>query len=211
MTQGWAWLSVASSVALLLAYELRLRSSERRQPGSSARAAHAQLRSEWSVALSTQPGSELLAVQTLRNSLMSATISASTAALALMGTVSLLVSSGAQRSLLGDFLSPRSMVALLLLATLLACYVCSAFAMRYFNHAGFVMSLPVGCKQRARLSAMAELYVRRAGLMYSWGLRCFLLVVPSLAGLAHPFAMPAATVVTLLTLRAFDRAPTPLG
>ena len=41
------------------------------------------------MALSRQPGSEILAIQTLRNSVMSATMTASTAVLGLMGTVSL--------------------------------------------------------------------------------------------------------------------------
>jgi O-acetylhomoserine/O-acetylserine sulfhydrylase-like pyridoxal-dependent enzyme len=44
--------------------------------------AHADLREEWLAALSEHPGSEVLAVQTLRNSLIAATM---TAALRLMG------------------------------------------------------------------------------------------------------------------------------
>ena len=48
---------------------------------------------QWVAAMSSQPGFEVVAVQALRNTLMSATISASTAALAVMGTVSLAGSS----------------------------------------------------------------------------------------------------------------------
>ena len=81
-----AWLTLGLAVALVAGYELVLHRRMRRRPSSLARSAHALLRAEWVDALSTQAGSEILAVQTLRNSLMSATITASTAALALMGS-----------------------------------------------------------------------------------------------------------------------------
>ena len=83
----WSWAALVTSVLLIGGYELRLWATERSHPQSSARAAHAALREEWVRALSGQSGSEIVAVQTLRNSLMSATISASTAALALVGTL----------------------------------------------------------------------------------------------------------------------------
>jgi hypothetical protein len=203
-----AWLAAAGSLLALVGYELSLRRLERINPGASARSAHAQLRSAWVGALSRQAGSEMIAVQTLRNSLMSSTITASTAALAWMGALSLLVSSWARDPASATHhLSVRSLLIFVVLTTLLACHVCSAVAMRYFNHAGFVMSLPVDCAERCRRTAMADVYVRRAGLMYSWGLRCFLLLVPSLAGLVHPFIMPAAALGTIAALRAFDRVP----
>lgn len=205
----WSWAALVTSVMLIGGYELRLWATERSNPQSTARAAHAALREEWVRALSGQSGSEIVAVQTLRNSLMSATISASTAALALVGTLSLTVSSASQG--LGLFgitrLSPALVLELMLLATLFASFVCSATAMRYFSHAGFVMSLPVASPQReARLSTAID-YVRRAGSLYGWGLRTFFLVAPVIAGLVHAFAMPLASLALVLVLRALDRRP----
>ncbi len=207
--------SIGSSVALVISvlliggYELRLWVTERSNPQSTARAAHAALREEWVRALSGQSGSEIVAVQTLRNSLMSATISASTAALALVGTLSLTVPGASQG--LGLFgitrLSPALVLELMLLATLFASFVCSATAMRYFSHAGFVMSLPVASPQReARLPTAID-YVRRAGSLYGWGLRSFFLVAPIIAGLVNAFAMPLASLALVLVLRALDRRP----
>lgn len=158
----WSWAALVTSVLLIGGYELRLWATERSNPRSTARSAHAALREEWVRALSGQGGSEIVAVQTLRNSLMSATISASTAALALVGTLSLTVSSASQG--LGLFgltrLSPGLVIELMLLGTLFASYVCSATAMRYFSHAGFVMSLPVASPERDRLRAARGLAVR---------------------------------------------------
>ena len=203
----WSWVALSTSVLLIGGYELRLWATERSNPQTTARAAHAALREEWVRALSGQSGSEIVAVQTLRNSLMSATISASTAALALVGTLSLTVSSASQG--LGLFgltrLSPGLVIELMLLGTLFASYVCSATAMRYFSHAGFVMSLPVASPEReARLPTAID-YVRRAGSLYGWGLRAFFLVAPLIAGLIHAFAMPLASLALVLVVRALDR------
>lgn len=203
----WSWAALVTSVLLIGGYELRLWAMERSHPQSSARAAHAALREEWVRALSGQSGSEIVAVQTLRNSLMSATISASTAALALVGTLSLTVPGASQGLALFGLtrLSPGLVIELMLLTTLFASYVCSATAMRYFSHAGFVMSLPVASPAReARLRTAID-YVRRAGSLYGWGLRAFFLVAPLIAGLIHAFAMPLASLALVLVLRALDR------
>lgn len=84
MTNMATWLAALATMAILVV----LAFGHRRRPGQLARTAHAALREEWFEAVSAQKGSGILAVQTLRNSLMSATMTASTAVLALMGTVS---------------------------------------------------------------------------------------------------------------------------
>jgi HAMP domain-containing protein len=79
MTSTMTWLAVLATVAVLAGYEVALALAQRRSPERLARTAHATLRQEWSEEVSKQKGSEILAVQTLRNSLMSATMTASTA------------------------------------------------------------------------------------------------------------------------------------
>ena len=122
-------LSVVLSLLVLLGYEVYVWRAARRAPTTMARSAHRLLRGEWVRVLSKQPGSEILAVQALRNSLMSATITASTAALILMGSVSLILSKTPELAAAPEF----SLVALLelgLVLTLIATYICSAMAMR---------------------------------------------------------------------------------
>ena len=206
MNPLFPWLAILISTLLVVFYEVRLAWAGSRHPETRARSAHVLLRTEWVIALTALPGFEIVAVQTLRNSLMSATITGSTAALALMGTVSLTASSNA--SFLGIHqMSPRLVLELMLLATLFASFVCSAMAMRYYNHAGFVMSLPAKSEQRERRTPMAIDYVRRAGLLYSWGLRFFLFVAPVVVGLVNEFAMPLAAACLVVVLRFFDRGP----
>ena len=83
------WGTTLLTVAVLAGYELVVTLIARYRPAWIARSSHAQLRTLWLEAISRHEGAEILAVQTLRNSLMSATMTASTAALALMGTVTL--------------------------------------------------------------------------------------------------------------------------
>ncbi len=202
-TLSSSWMAATLTVAILLAYEVTLMLVQRRSPQRLARSAHAGLREEWLAALSQQPGSEILAVQTLRNALMSATMTASTAALALIGAVTLTAPSV---GVLAHF-SVRLALELMLMTMLFASLVCSAMAVRYYNHAGFVVAMPVGSEERQRWAPTATVYLRRAGLLYSWGLRHLLMVAPVLAAIVYPLAGPVAAVLVVLALAAFDRFP----
>ncbi len=208
MNGNLIWLATLTTVVLLFGHEAVVAVAQRRRPDRMARSAHAALREDWFSAVSQHKGSEILAVQTLRNSLMSATMTASTAVLGLMGTVtlaapSLHVSFG-EAAVLPSF-APRLVLELLLLTLLFASLVCSAMAVRYYNHAGFISGMPVESEARQRWAPAGAAYVRRAGVLYSWGLRHLILVAPILASLLHPFAGPVAVVLVVVVLSGFDR------
>lgn len=203
-----SWLSLAIGLLLLAGYEARLVWVARRTPLLAARSAHAHLRAIWAHAVSTYPGSEILAVQTLRNSVMSATITASTAILGLMGVTTLLmgpVLSGAE-SLQGG---PRLAFVLLLMLALFASYLASAMSMRYYTHAGFVVSLPHASPERARLEPVGVNYLQRGGVLYGWGLRFFFYAAPMGVGIVKPLAMPFFCLALIAVLAVFDR-PAPI-
>lgn len=203
-----AWFAFLASSLMFVAYEGWVFWVGRRYPHRMARYAHARMRRSWAEALSERPGFEIVAVQTLRNSLMSATIGASTAVLALMGTITLaggsVLESVAHLRTEGGIPLRPFLEGLLMLA-LFASYVCSSMSMRYFNHAGFVMSMPVHSEQRKPLDTLAHDYVERAGLLYSWGLRFFLMVAPLVAGIVNPLLMPVMTAGLVFVLWTFDR------
>lgn len=212
MTTLSAWLAAGITVAVLVAYELALLYLQRRRPTLLARQAHANLREEWFAALSKQPGTEILAVQTLRNSLMSATMTASTAALGLIGAATLLAptlnSSFGTIDNMARHFSARVVMELVLMGVLFASLVCSAMAVRYYNHAGFILSMPVESKERKRWGPTAVAYLRRAGLLYSWGLRHLLMVAPLLVFIVYPLAGPVAAALVVAAMFAFDRFQT---
>ena len=174
-----------------------------------ARSAHATLRADWFAAVSQQKGSEILAVQTVRNALMSATMTASTAVLGLIGTVTLAAPSlhaGFAEGAVLPALTSRLVLELLLLTLLFASLVCSAMAVRYYNHVGFIGAMPVDSPARMQWTGAGITYVRRAGILYGWGLRHIILVAPILAALLHPLAGPVAATLVVLALSGFDRA-----
>ena len=201
------WLAVIVILGIVVAYEGWLALAQRRTPQRLARSAHASLREDWFAAISAQPGSEILAVQTLRNSLMSATMAASTAVLGLMGALSL--TAPALHATLGEAVwphfTPRRAMELVLLCLLFASLVASVMAVRYYNHAGFIGGMPVGSPQRQRWAATGTAYVRKAGLLYSWGLRQLMLLVPVVAFVLHPLAGVAGALVVVVALIQFDR------
>jgi hypothetical protein len=212
MNSTWVWVATLCTVALLLGHELVLAFAQRSRPDRMARSAHAVLREEWFTSVSQHPGSEILAVQTLRNALMSATMTASTAVLGLIGTVTLAApslnasfGSVAVQATAPFSVTPRLLLELLLITLLFASLVCSAMAVRYYNHVGFISGMPVGSDARQRWARAGTAYVRRAGILYSWGLRYLILVAPILACLLHPWAGPVAAAFVVVVLSRFDR------
>lgn len=207
-----AWPAAIATLGIVAVYEAWLALAQKRAPGRLARTAHASLREDWFAAISAQPGSEILAVQTLRNSLMSATMTASTAVLGLMGALSL--TAPALHATLGEagvasaawpLFTPRLAMELVLLCLLFASLVASAMAVRYYHHAGFIGGMPVGAAQRQHWASAGSAYVRKAGLLYSWGLRQLLLLVPVVAFVLHPLAGVAGALLVVAALLHFDR------
>ena len=203
------WVAAAATLLVIVLYEVWHALAQRRHPHTLARSAHAGLREEWFASLSTHPGSEILAVQTLRNSLMSATMTASTAVLGLMGSITL-----AGPSLHASFdpqrpgpqgVTPQLLVELMVLALLFSALVSSVMAVRYYTHASFIGSMPVQSAARGRWADAGSAYVRKAGLLYSWSLRSLVLIAPLAAFLLHPYAGPVAAVLVMGVLRGFDR------
>lgn len=209
MDAMFVWLAACVTGVALLFYEATLAFAQLRRPEQLAPAAHASLREQWFAAVSEQKGSEILAVQTLRNALMSASMTASTAALALMGTLTLAVPA-LREKLSGNprwhaTFEPWLVMELILLALLFASLVSSVMAVRYYNHAGFIGGMPVGSDARKQWTPAGIAYVRRAGVLYGWGLRQLLLVAPVVAFILHPGAGPIAAVIVLGVLWRMDK------
>lgn len=211
LTDALTWLSAAATVGIVIASETWQHWRHRGEPARRARLAHADLREAWLRNLNQHPGSEVTSVQTLRNAVMASTLTASTAVLGLMGTVTLSAASlhntFGTSSVQLPALTPRLMLELMLIATLFAALACSTMAVRYFNHVGFVSSMPVGSPDREKWMDTAIAHVRQAGLLYGWGLRALLLVVPLVASIVHPLFGPLASVGLVAVLRQLDKVP----
>ncbi|MEO7403691.1 MAG: DUF599 family protein [Burkholderiales bacterium] len=203
------WTAALATAVLILLYESTLLVGIFAKRGRNATRLHATLREDWFNALAREKGTEILAVQAIRNALMSTTVIASTSALALMATATLTLP-----SLHGSFSgaaaeaaqsNPSLLLGLMLLLLLFTSLVLTTMAVRYFNHVSFIVAMPVGSAARRRWHASGTSYLRRAGILYAWGLRQLILVAPVLAGLLHPIAGPIAGLLILSIMIALDR------
>jgi hypothetical protein len=202
MTSWW----MVATVAVLGAYEVGLLVAQRLRPQSMSRAMHGLLRTEWAEVLGEHAGTEVLAVQTLRNAVMSSTMVASTAAIALIGAANL--SAPSFRASLGNVgleFSARLMLELVVLALLFVSLVSTVLAVRSYNHASFIVSMPVGSSARRRWMPTASDHLRRAGALYGVGLHHLVLVAPVLVAIVYPAAGPFAAVAVVVVLSRFDR------
>lgn len=202
------WLAVAATLAILLVYELVLALWQRRHGVRLAKTTHARLRRAWFETVSEQAGTELLAVQTVRNAVMAATMSASIAALGLMGTATLAtpalhdsVKDGWTLARLG----PGQVMELILMAMLFASLLASLMAVRFYKHCSFVCAMPVQSAARRRWQAIGVEHIQRAGIFYSWGVKYLVLVAPVLVSLLQPLAGPPVALVVVAALWGFDR------
>lgn len=156
---------------------------------------HDQLRRDWLEAVTATAGSELLAVQTIRNSLMSCTMTATAATLAFMGGVTLLYSIPNPRL---DF--QQHVLSVLVLLGL--AFVMSMLAARQWHHAGFVAGMPTTTTLRQQWLPLGQLCLKRAGHYYALSVRLLMCSVPiTLVGL-YPLVGLAATICLLVVFSA---------
>lgn len=134
------------------------------------------LRRDWVGRVMGTPGLEVLAVQTLRNSIMASTVMASTSAIALVGVLGLgHLRGGGLVELAG---SPRGLAVLLALVLLAACVALFSQAVRLHHRCSYRVALKGAGAQEL---AVAELL--RASRLYRAGWGFFYLAMAAGAAL----------------------------
>lgn len=209
------WAIIIFCLAAIALYEWRIEQQRLLAPQRIARHTHGLIRANWVRQTMAKPGNEVMAVQTLRNSMMAASITASTAILTLMGTLSY-VAPRLNDTILKISISNSTdiihIILLMLLAIVLfAAFVCSSMAVRFYNHLGYMMATPENDKQRTQLAELGAAYAIRAGDQYSLSLRCFFYIAPLISGLAYLPLMIPGTLALLAMLRWFNEAPAASG
>jgi uncharacterized membrane protein len=195
-------------LAFLSAYHLYLRRAYRHAPQRTYRGHSNRLRTAW-VETVRAGGKDILAVQTLRNWVMSATLFASTAIVIGLGSVSIAME-GPDLSGLSQALSlwptghAMVRVKLLLLAVIFfLSFLQFTLALRYYNQAGFLINLPQPYLDEPGAEPVADTLNHAAG-HYNRGIRGFLLSTPFVLWLIGPDWFLAGVLATLLLLRSYD-------
>lgn len=202
------------SCLLILLYYLYLCRRTRRAPDSSIHALNARIRELWVHRVMSKGGMEILAIQTLRNSVMAANFMASTAVLLIIGALNLSEEIGTwtlqwHSGFLADVESSqlwKVKLGLLLLDFSIAFY-CFAMAIRFFNHVGYMINLSDDASTGDSLYQQTCVYLNRAGTYYMLGIRTFFFSLPIILWFFGPCFLLLATLVLILGLAMLDRTP----
>jgi uncharacterized membrane protein len=203
----------AASLALLVSYQVYLRYRLSKDPGYTVQRVNNLVRTAW-VEEIMRRREGILAVQTLRNSMMAAVFLASTAVLMIIGVLTLSEQGDKLRTTwqaLDVFGAAGSRLwltkMLLLLIDLMVAFFSFAMAIRLFHHVGYMINAPQNADLVAANPAHVSAHLNRAGHFYSIGMRAYYYTVPLLLWLFGPHFMLGGTVALVISLHYLDRTP----
>jgi len=202
----------AVSCLLILVYYLYLGRRTRLTPDSSVHALNARVRERWVDMVMSKDSMEILAVKTLRNSVMADNFMASTAVLLIIGTLNISEKIGKwtlqwHPYVLADVESSQLWqikLGLLLLDFFIAFY-CFAMAIRFFNHVGYMINLSDEASTDGSLYKRTCAYLNKAGSYYTLGIRTFFFSLPIILWFFGPYFLMLATLVLIVGLAMLDR------
>jgi uncharacterized membrane protein len=157
---------------------------------------------------------EILAVQTLRNSVMASNFMASTSILLIIGTLNISEKIGQwaldwhPNGLAHAFSSELWQLKLcLLLLDFSIAFYCFSMAIRFFNHVGYMINLPVGSSPDGSLYKQTRAYLNMAGRYYTFGTRTFFFSLPIILWFFGPYFLMLATLTLIAGLAMLDKVP----
>jgi len=205
--------AVAASLLAVAAYYAFLRLKVRANPLYTVHGVNELARTLWVRSVMASPSRDVMAVQTLRNFVMGASLMASTAALLILGTLTL---SGQAEAVARNWhvmsaygsASPELWIVkvLALLADFIVAFFAFAMAVRLANHVGFMINVGAGELPPALSPEAVARRLNRAGNHFAIGLRAFFFAVPLVFWLFGPAFLVLATLGLLAALHRLDRS-----
>ena len=202
------------SCLMILIYYLYLGRRTRRDPDSSVYSLNYSIRERWVRMIMNSDKMDILAVQTLRNSVMAANFMASTAILLIIGTLNISERIGQWmltwhlNNVSESFSTELWQIKLcLLMLDFSIAFYCFSMAIRFFNHVGYMINLPVNAAVDDTLFKQTCVYLNRAGGYYSYGTRTFFFSLPLIMWFFGPYFLVLATLGLLIGLAKLDKVP----
>ena len=207
-------LALALSLAMVASYYAVMILRARRDPLCTIHGVNQVARTLWVEEVMTHPGKDVMAVQTLRNFVMGASLMASTAALLVVGTLTLSgQAEGISRTwhVFAGFGSGSPEIwmvkVLCLLADFIVAFFAFAMAVRLANHVAFMINIPAKDVPAALSPPNVARRLNRAGNHFAIGLRAFFFAVPLVFWLFGPGFLVIAAVGLVVALHRLDRNP----
>ena len=200
----------SASFLLLILYHLHLMYQVRTRPLTTAIGITNHLRGHWVESI-MENNRDILAVQTLRNWVMTSSFLASTAILISVGLVTVAASPEKMAEIspsLQELVREHRVLWLFKLMVLILDFFFIFFnfclAIRYYNHVNFMINVPSTLAHKITPDYITEI-LNRGMLHYTLGMRGYYLGVLLVLWLFGPIWMLLGTVVLLLVLHHLDR------
>ena len=198
-----------ASITFILIYYLCLK-LKRSSAESNVHTFNAQIRKQWVYKIMGNDSLSIVAIQTLRNSVIAANFMASTSILLIMGALNL----GDKIKQLALFLPFNDIVSVssteiwqlklgLLLLNFSFAFYCFSMATRFFNHVGYMISLPIDNDLITQTCA----YLNKAGRYYSSGIRTFFFSIPIILWFFSPYFLILGTLILVAWLVMLNKVP----
>jgi uncharacterized membrane protein len=204
-----------ASIALVVAYYVFLHFKVRNDPTYSIHGVNALARHLWVANIMNNPGKDVMAVQTMRNFIMGTSLMASTAALLIIGTLTLsgqadhIAQGWHTLNITGSHAAELWVFKVLfLLIDFIVAFFAFAMSIRLSNHVVFMINVQEhNINHNLSPQAVAR-RLHRAGSMFSIGMRAFFFAIPFVFWLFGPYFLLVSAVGLVITLYRVDRSET---
>ena len=207
-------LSMGFSAALIAAYYLARRRRARRDPTLTIHGLNELARAHWVAGVMANPAKDVMAVQTLRNFIMGASLMATTAAFLILGTLTLsgqaehIASSWHAANVAGSSSSGLWVAKVIaMLADFIVAFFAFAMAIRLANHVVFMINVPGPAPHPLLTPEQVAHRLNLAGAHFATGMRAFFFAVPLVFWLFGPAMLVIATLGLVFALHRLDRNP----
>lgn len=205
--------AVGASIALIATYYLMLRRKVRRDPTYTIHGVNELARTLWVANIMRNPSRDVMAVQTMRNFVMGASLMASTATLLIIGTLTLSgqaenIAKGWHVLNVGGTHSAELWIVkvLCLLADFIVAFFAFAMAVRLANHVVFMINVAETDAHHNLSPQAVARRLNRAGNQFAIGMRAFFFAVPLVFWLFGPAFLVIATGGLVIALGRLDRS-----
>ncbi len=206
--------AISLSTLLIALYYVVLQLKTRKNPTYSIHGVNELARRLWVINVMNNPGKDVMAVQTLRNFMMGASLMASTAALLIIGTLTLsgqvenLARTWHVLNIAGSHAAELWIIKVLaLLLVFIIAFFAFAMAVRLSNHVVFMINVPDQDAHHPLAPEAIASRLNRAGKLFAVGMRTFFFAIPLVFWLFGPAFLLIATIGLIVTLYNIDRSP----
>jgi uncharacterized membrane protein len=198
-----------ASCVIVLGYYVYLRRRVRHEPGYAVQVVNARVRAHWVETVMSTGKMDILAIQTLRNSVMAANFMASTAILLMLAVLNFsegIENLGVHAPVAYSQETIRAVQSGLLLIDFFVAFFCFSMAIRFYNHVGYMITVPADRIADEFSPQRVAAYLNRAGSFYSFGTRTFFFSFPLMLWFIGPWFLISTTVGLVIALYVLDRA-----